>query len=438
MTTTIEPAAVARLPSTATGDRRIAELRRMRSWATSLLAAMATIFVAAALLEGRWPWLGYVRAFAEASVVGACADWFAVVALFRHPFGIPIPHTAIVPRNKARIADAISAFVCNNFLAPSVVASRLATIDAAGWWGRYLAKSGNAARIAERSAGLLAPAVELLARAPVHAFLGDATRRGLQSIPAAPLAANLLAVLLKNGQLLALAEWAIEHGDTSLVRNNELLREKVTQHTSWWIPKWLDGKIADRVLTGVRGSLSEMREPDHPWRAHFVRLAEDLIDKLAHDPETIAGGERVKAEILDNPAVAEHIELLWRAIEAKLRDGEGAAFVLAHLEAALLVLARWLQEDAALRALLNHWVRELIEGTVVPHRDEIGGYIADVVKRWDERTLVDKMELTVGKDLQYVRINGTLVGGLVGLLIHAATQLAAGLDLPLAALFSLG
>ena len=430
MTTTIEPASVALPPSTGSADRRVAELRRMRAWATSLLAAMATIFVAAALLEGRWPGLGYVRAFAEASVVGACADWFAVVALFRHPFGIPIPHTAIVPRNKGRIGDAISAFVCNNFLAPSVVASRLATIDAAGWWGRYLAKPGNAALIAQRSAGLLAPAVELLEREPIHALLRDATRRGLHEIPAAPLAANVLGVLLENGQLLALAEWAIQHGDTSLVRNNDLLREKVAAHTSWWIPKWLDGKIADRLLTGVRGSLSEMRDPDHPWRAHFIRVVEELIDKLAHDPETIAAGERVKAEMLDNPAVAEQIDHLWCAIEAKLRDGAGASFVQAHLESALLVLARWLQDDAALRGLLNHWVRELIEGSVVPHRDEIGGFIADVVKRWDERTLVGKLELTVGKDLQYVRINGTLVGGLVGLLIHAATRLAAGLDLP--------
>jgi uncharacterized membrane-anchored protein YjiN (DUF445 family) len=435
MTTTIEPASAALLAPTGAVDRRVAQLRNMRVWATSLLAAMATIFIAAALLEARWPWLGYVRAFAEASVVGACADWFAVVALFRHPFGIPIPHTAIVPRNKGRIGDAISAFVCNNFLAPSVVAARLATIDTAGWWSRYLAKPGNAALIAQRSAALLAPAVELLEREPVRALLRDATRRGLHEIPAAPLAAKVLGVLLKNGQLLALAEWAIQHGDTSLVRNNDFLREKVSAHTSWWIPKWLDGKIADRVLTGVRGSLSEMREPDHPWRAHLVRTVEELIDRLSHDPETIAAGERVKAEMLDNSTVAEHIDRLWHAIEGRLRDGEGASLVQTHLENALLVLARWLQDDAALRGLLNHWVRELIEGAVVPHRDEIGGFIADVVKRWDERTLVGKLELTVGKDLQYVRINGTLVGGLVGLLIHAATQLAAGLDLRLAAIF---
>jgi uncharacterized membrane-anchored protein YjiN (DUF445 family) len=437
MTTTLEPATAALLPATGPSDRRVGELRRMRAWATALLAAMAAIFVTASLLEPRFPWLGYVRAFAEASVVGACADWFAVVALFRHPLGIPIPHTAIVPRNKARIGDAISAFVCNNFLAPSVVASRLATIDAAGWWGRYLAKPGNAALIAQRSAGLLAPARQLLERAPVRALLRDTTRRGLQSVPAAPLAAKLLGMLLQNGQLLALAEWVIQHGDTSLVRHNDLLREKVSAHTSWWIPKWLDGKITDRLLTGIRGSLSEMRDPDHPWRAHVIRLAEEWIDRLDHDPETIAAGERLKAEILDNPAVAEQIDLLWGALEAKLRDGDAAAFAHAHLESALRGLARGLQDDAALRALLNGWVRQLIEGTVVPHRDEIGGFIADVVKRWDERTLVGKMELTVGKDLQYVRINGTLVGGLIGLLIYSATKLANGLDLPFASFFGL-
>ncbi|MEJ0070556.1 MAG: DUF445 domain-containing protein [Pseudomonadota bacterium] len=429
MTPTVDPVAAATLPPIDHSDRRIGELRRMRIWATSLLVLMAVIFIAASLLDTSRPWLGYVRAFAEASMVGACADWFAVVALFRHPFGIPIPHTAIVPHNKARIGDTIGAFVRNNFLAPAVVAARLERIDAAGWWAGYLARPGNAALIAQRSADFLAPVVGLLEREQIHGFLCDATRRGLRAIPAASVAARVLAMLLKNGQLLALAEWAIEHGDASLTRNNQLLREKVSGHTSWWIPKWLDEKIADRMLTGVRGSLIEMRKPDHPWRGHFVRLVEEQIGKLDRDPETIAAGERVKDELLDNPAVAEQIDGLWRALETKLRDGAGAGFVEGFVESALQTLGRWLTDDAALRALLNRWVQGLIESTVVPHRDEIGAFVAEVVKRWDDRTLVAKMELAVGKDLQYVRINGTLVGGLVGLLIHAASQLAAGIDL---------
>src|SRR5579871_2556657 len=197
--TTFGPAAnaIGLVPPIDRSDPRIRGLRRMRTAATTLLAAMAAAFVAASAFEARWPWLGYVRAFAEASMVGACADWFAVVALFRHPLGIPIPHTAIVPQNKTRIGDAIGAFIGSNFLAPAVVRARLEGIDAVGWWATHLAEPENAAAVARRIVGVLATVVAFLAREPIHGALCDATRRGLRSVPAAPLAGRLLAVLLE-------------------------------------------------------------------------------------------------------------------------------------------------------------------------------------------------------------------------------------------------
>jgi uncharacterized membrane-anchored protein YjiN (DUF445 family) len=411
-------------------DEKLTELRRMRGLAIGLLVAMTAAFAATWYFEPRWPWLGYIRAFAEASMVGACADWFAVVALFRHPLGIPIPHTAIVPRNKARIGDAIGKFIDTNFLAPSVVSARLANIDAVGWWAGYLIKPDNAAIVAQRTVGFLAPVVEIMAREPIHAYLRETTRHGLQAVPAAPLAGRVLAVLLESGQLLALAERAIAYVDAALARNDELVRAKVAAQSSWWIPKWVDNRLADRVMSGMRGSLGELHGANHPWRGHFVSFAEELIGQLESDPEMFATGERLKAEILANPAVVTWLDMLWREIEAKLKESLAGdtSFVQSYLENTLPSLARSLTEDDQLRMTFNGWIRRTVEMTVVPHRAEIGAYIADVVRRWDDRTLVGKMELTFGKDLQYIRINGTLVGGLVGLLIHIISELVAAMQ----------
>jgi uncharacterized membrane-anchored protein YjiN (DUF445 family) len=425
---TADPVALA-LPPLERANRQRRELRRMRLLATLMLVAMTAVFIAAAVFEAAWPGLGYVRAFAEASMVGACADWFAVVALLRHPFGLKIPHTAIVPNNKARIGDTIGAFICNNFLAPPVVAARLQNLDMAGWWARRLSAPGAAAAIARRSAALVGPVVELLDHEAVQRFLREGTRRSLEAIPVAPLVVGLLTLLLKNGQLIALAERMIEYADGALVRNNELLREKVSEQSSWWMPKWLDDKIAHRLLSGVRGSLTEMRAPGHPWRGHFTAWVEGLIERLSSDAESVAVAERLKTEVLRHPAMADAIDRLWRAAQAKLREGAAGeeGFVAVGLERALLGIGHWLDADPNVRGMVNGWCIRTIESTVVPHRNEIGDYIAGVVQNWDERTLVEKIELQVGKDLQYVRINGTLVGGLVGLLIYVGTKLAADL-----------
>ena len=429
--TTIGPAAepIGLLPPVDQADPRIGALRRMRAVATTLLVLMAAAFAAACAFEARWPWLGYVRAFAEASMVGACADWFAVVALFRHPLGIPIPHTAIVPRNKVRIGETIGAFINNNFLAPTVVRTRLEGIDAVGWWARQLAVPETASAVARRTAEVLATVVAFLEREPIHGVLCDATRRGLRAVPAAPLAARLLAVLQESGLLMILVERAIAYADESLMRHRDLVRDKVSENSAWWVPKWVDAKLADRVLSGVRGSLTELRAPDHAWRDRFNDIVDGLVRQLAEDPAMIAAAERIKVALLDSPAVAASLDLLWREIEARLKGAGDDGALEATLESGLASLGQWLQADAPMRTTLNGWMQRAIESTVVPHRAEIGDFISGVVKRWDDRTLVAKMELTVGKDLQYIRINGTLVGGLVGLLIYIATQLVAGIPL---------
>jgi uncharacterized membrane-anchored protein YjiN (DUF445 family) len=404
--------------------RRLSELRRMRGFATGLLLLMLAVFVATSILEARWPWLAYVRAFAEAAMVGACADWFAVVALFRHPFGIPIPHTAIVPRNKDRIGDSLGSFICNNFLAPEVVTAKLDSIDVAGWVAGWLSVPGNANFVARRSAGLMPPMLEALEDEHVRLFVRSATRRGIESVAAAPLAARVLSVLVAHGHHQRLFDRAVEMAESFVVRHEESLRAKVTARTSRWLPRWVDTKLADKVLTGLMETLGEMRDPEHPWRREFQDAVEGFIAELADDPEAFAVGERIKAEVLDNPVVEQYLDSLWGEVKARLNADLAAdeGIIQQGLERALLALGRRLEDDTAMQAILNRWVRRAVDRYVVPHRGEIGAFIAGVVSRWDTRTLVGKLELQVGKDLQYIRINGTLVGGLVGLLIFAVAR----------------
>ena len=401
-------------------ERRI-ELRRMRAFATGLLVLMLVIFVAARIFEARLPALAYVRACAEAAMVGACADWFAVVALFRHPFGLPIPHTAILPRNKARVGESLGAFICNNFLAPEVVSQRLAGLHAAARAARWLSDPANAGFIARRSAGLLPPMLEALQDEHVRTFMRGILHRGVASVEAAPLAARVLSVLVAHGHHQALFDRAIATAETFLTRHEPLIRAKVSTRSWKWLPRWVDEKVADRVMTGLMETVHELRAPDHPWREEFQVAVDGFILRLAADPLFRARGEAIKAEVLDSPVVEDYLDSLWTEIKRRLIADTAAddGVLRQGLEQALLVLGHRLQDDPRMQAVLDRWVRRAAERYIIPNRGEIGAFIAGVVARWDSATLVAKLELQVGKDLQYIRINGTLVGGLVGLVIFA-------------------
>ena len=411
--------------ATALLQRRRVELRRMRAFATGLLLLMLAVFVLCTWLEGRWPGLDYVRAFAEAGMVGACADWFAVVALFRRPLGLPIPHTAIVARNKERIGESLGSFICNNFLAPEVVvAAKLGSLDMAGRVAAWLSQPANAAALAKRSVGLLPPLLAALDQEHVRTFLRQATRRGIEDVAAAPLAARVLSVLVAQGHHQAVFDRAVEMAEEFLFRHEESIRSKVSSNTYRWLPRFVDAKLADKVLGGMLDTLAEMRQPGHPWRGEFQAAVDDLIVRLGSDPDTAARAERIKAEVMANPVLEDYLDHLWSEVRRRLQTDLGAdPGILRHgLEEALLALGRRLAEDPRMRAILNTWLQRSVAHYVVPHRGEIGAFISSVVARWDTATLVDKLELQVGRDLQYIRINGTLVGGAVGVVIYAVAQ----------------
>ena len=405
-----------------TADTRLRDLRWMRFLATALLVLMFLIFVATSYAEPQWPWLAYPRAFAEAGMIGACADWFAVVALFRHPLGLPIPHTAIVPHSKERIGIAIGRFTANNFLSPRVLAERIREVDIAGWIARWLKKPGNAHSVAQRAASVLQQVLRSLPREDVNAFLTRAARYGIETMPAAPLASRLLALVWAHGEMQTLIEHGITYASASLKRNRETIKQKVSQRSSRLIPKWIDAILADRIVAGLTQALEEMREPGHPWRIELSTAVEKLIAELAENPDMLARGEELKARILENPVVVKQIDAMWGEIEDKLNSVTSSNRLFEMLEQALLSLGDRLADDERIGEGINRWLRVAVLRTVAPRRAEIAAFIRKVVENWDAETLVKRIELQVGPDLQYIRINGTLVGGLVGLIIFSVAR----------------
>lgn len=417
-----KPASRAMSARATTHERRRA-LRRARTLATSLLLLMLAIFVATSIGMKQWPWLAYVRAFAEAGMVGACADWFAVVALFRHPLGIPIPHTAIVANSKERIGVAIGRFMANNFLSPRVLVERTRDVDISGWAARWILRGDNASNVAQRTTSSLSQVLTAVPREDLNAFLSGAVRAGVEHIPASAFGSKLLSLLWAHGEMQELAEKLLAWASTALADNREAIREKVSKRTSRLIPKWIDGIVADKIIDGVARILDEMREPSHPWRIEMTTTVEQLIGDLATKPELIEKGEELKARMLAAPAVITQIDALWVSIENRLEAPETRAQTTRLIERLLTNIGARIHNDRQLRDSINRWLRVAVLRTVAPRRNEIAEFIRKVVENWDADTLTERIELTVGRDLQYIRINGTLVGGLVGLIIFAITQL---------------
>jgi uncharacterized membrane-anchored protein YjiN (DUF445 family) len=383
---------------------------------------MLIIYIGTSIGIKHLPWLAYVRAFAEAGMIGACADWFAVVALFRRPLGMPIPHTAIVANSKERIGIAIGRFMANNFLSPRVLAQRVRGVDFCDWAVRWILRPGNARSVAQRTTHSLSHALAGLSQEELNAFLSSVVRGGIENIPASLLASKVLSLLWAQGEMQTVADNLLNHTSETLARNRDAIRAKVSKRTSRLIPKWIDGIVADKIISGLTRVLEEMREPNHPWRVEMTSSIERLIGDLATKPELIEKGEELKRKVLDTPAVTVQIEALWNRIQKQFQAPEMQAQLARMLERFLINIARRFERDERLRDGVNRWLRIAVLRTVAPRRTEIANFIRNVVENWDAETLTERIELTVGRDLQYIRINGTIVGGLVGLLIFAITR----------------
>jgi len=394
------------------------DMVRMRTIATLMLATMTALFAATRFFQGRWPWLAPVRAFAEAAMVGGIADWFAVVALFRHPLGLPIPHTAVIARSHKRIAAAMGRFVASNFLASEAMVRRLEEMDLAGKLGTWLAHPANVDTVVARAVGILPPILEKIGEDRLRAAAGASARRVIDAAITAPRIAGVLSFAVTRGYHQALLDHALEAVRAFLAQNQRFVRARVAAKCGEWMPLWVETKLADGVVAGIAESLAELNSPLHPWRSQFEIGIHSFIDKLATAPDFAERVQAMKHQILDDAAIERQIEPIWAEIHDRLAT-DGNRLLRRSLEA----LATRLQTDDDLRGSVNRWLGALAERILVPRREFIGGLISDLAMRWQTDAMVARVETHVGKDLQFIRMNGTIVGGLVGLALYAASAL---------------
>jgi uncharacterized membrane-anchored protein YjiN (DUF445 family) len=402
---------------------------RIRHIATGLLVAMTMVFAVASAYQSAHPAVPYVRAFAEAAMIGALADWFAVVALFRHPLGIPIPHTAVIPKNKDRIGDGLARFVQEHFLAPEVVADRLAAADVAGALARWLARDGEADRVADRVSRFLPTLLDTLDDEDVRRLVHGAVSSRLDKLELAPFAAEVLELLTSGQRHQQALDLLTRKAALLLEQYEPHIREKVADNTAWlWKVLRVDARVSDKLIDIGRRTLAEVAEdPEHALRARVEIMLADFIRDLRESPGYREAGERLKRTLLDHPAVGPYLGTLWQDIRADIAADvkRPESRIRAHLARFGRSAGEAVLADDAVRRKLNLLFRAATLEIVSAQRDEIGRLISDTVRRWDMHTFSGRIEAAVGRDLQYIRINGTVIGGIAGLAIHAVSQFLA-------------
>jgi uncharacterized membrane-anchored protein YjiN (DUF445 family) len=400
----------------------------MKVLATGLLVVMAAVFAAARALEPHYPALSYVKAFAEAAMVGGLADWFAVTALFRHPLGLPIPHTAIIPRNKDRIGEALASFLKENFLIPSVVARRMRNIDVAAATGRFLqTPAGEGTRIRAGASRLIADIFESLDDERLGGIVKGAIAARIRKTEISPLLGHALASAINEERHVPMLEAAIRWTARALDANEPLIREMVHKKANWVLKlAGLDAKLADAIIDGLRKLTVEMStDPAHPVRMKVEEALAQLANDLQTRPETRERVEAMKEQLLDNKSVSLWLDTIWqKGREAVIRAARNPDAVLAgKLGEILKTMGSTLETDSRIRAALNQFARRAAVGMAASYGSAIVRLVSDTIRGWDARTVTARLEAAVGRDLQYIRINGTLVGGLVGVVLHLVDSL---------------
>lgn len=404
-------------------DRR---LRRMRYLASSLLAAMLVLFVVANTLGNAHPALGWLKAFAEAAMVGGLADWFAVSALFRRPLGLPIPHTAIVPRRKDAIGRALATFVHDHFLVREAVAARLGGVDLAGGIGRWLAEPQNAAAVSRDASAAFRWLLEPRPGSELGHALGAALKPAIEKIELGAALAAMLEVLGSGTHAQSLIDQLVRFGAEQLEKNKTAIRQRIEETSPWWLPRFVDERIYDQLVTEFERILGEIGEnPEHEARIEFNTRLRSLADAVQSDPVLRAKGSALREELFRHPALKRYLDDLWQRLRAHLMDSleDPESRLRAGLAEQALAAGRALVADEAAHKEVNAWLTELILYFVDTYRAALSETISATVARWDPSATAARVELYLGRDLQFIRINGTVVGGLVGVAIYGFARL---------------
>jgi uncharacterized membrane-anchored protein YjiN (DUF445 family) len=407
---------------------RARDLRRIKRVATALLIFTASLFIVARHFEPtHWAW-GYVAAFAAAATVGGLADWYAVVALFRRPLGLPIPHTAIIARNHLRIADTLGTFIETNFLAPEPVEARLGEVDFAALVADWLSDRERAAALADFVMKLLPQTLGAIEQSGLKGFLGKRIMTELERVELAPLAAGLLGAVTEKGRHQRLLDELLGALEKVLTDEETLaaLRERIRQELPALFNLYrADAYLLRKIVASTSGFVQDARaDPRHPLRLEFDSFVKSFIERLRSSQALARRAEELKRDLLARPEIAALAEGAWDSLRTFLEQDSRApdSQVRRQLEAMLVDIGGQLARDPAIRAEINRGMVRVLADFVQSQKSGVGRFIADQVKGWDIDMLIGRIELTVGRDLQYIRFNGALIGGLAGLALHALEQ----------------
>ncbi|MEU0403961.1 DUF445 domain-containing protein [Streptomyces sp. NPDC006197] len=412
---------------TAADEEKSRGVRRMKTLATSLLLVVAVIYALAtwARNAGWGAWAGYVAAAAEAGMVGALADWFAVTALFRRPLGLPIPHTAIIPTKKDQLGASLGTFVGENFLSADVVRGRLKAFGIGRRLGEWLADPAHADRVTAEAATALRGALTVLRDADVQAVVGEAITRRAESAEIAPGLGKTLERIVADGAHRRAVDLICARAHDWLVTHGESVMDAVQGGAPGWTPRFVDRRVGERVYKELLRFVTEMRDmPGHPARGAIDRFLTDFAADLQADTDTRARVERLKADLLARPEIQDIIASAWSSIRsliiAAAEDDQSQLRLRAR--ASLISLGTRLATDSRLQTKVEGWAEDAAAYVVTTYRHEITSLITDTVAGWDATQTSRKIEANIGRDLQFIRINGTVVGALAGLLIYAVSR----------------
>jgi uncharacterized membrane-anchored protein YjiN (DUF445 family) len=409
------------------GERQ-RRLDRMKHRATGLLVAAVAVFFVARLLEPQYAWLGYIRAMAEAAMIGGLADWFAVTALFRHPLGIPIPHTAIIPAKKDRVGQTLAAFVQRNFLTREVIEGRLRGLHIGERLAAWIVEPENARTIARQAAKALAAGAQVLRDEDVQELIDHSVEEGIRKARIAPIAGRILAILTEDNRHQELLNEAIVLIARTVEQNHDVIRDRVERESPWWVPTAVDRKIYLKIVTSIENTLVEIRDdPQHPLRERFDQALRTFIENLQHSPQTDARAEELKNDILETEAVRRFSSSLWVDAKAALirfaESTEEATQDGSAMERALTSFGDAVLADPHLVQKLDDFITDIAVFLVGRYQADIADLITHTVQSWDPDVTSKRVELAIGRDLQFIRINGTLVGALAGLAIYTLSRL---------------
>ena len=398
-------------------------LRRMRAVALSLLVLAAVVFIATRNRDGAW---GYVNTTAEAAMIGGLADWFAVTALFRHPLGIPVPHTAIIPNRKDALGQSLEEFVTGNFLTADAARERVVAADVSRRVGRWLSQEQHSARVISEMAKATSRALVAIKDEDVLGFVEQSLLPRLVHEPMSPLLGHFLESVVHDGAHHGLVDIALVEAHVWLSANEDVFASIVGARAPWWSPGWLDEKVVTRMHREALAWVADVR--DRPNQAARLAL-DDLLGQLArdlqHDPETMARAEALKVRVMTHPQIGPSAVGIWDALRAAilgaLDDADGQ--LRRRGVRALTELGERLVGDPDLRHRVDGHAADAIGFVVSAYGHEIAKVISQTVDRWDGKEAAERIELHVGRDLQFIRINGTVVGGLAGLAIHTLNAL---------------